>query len=175
VIVPKKAGPGEPPQKRMCVDYRALNATLPKVQKVGSNAKGILTLVPLPKIDELNARLAGAFVFSTLDLRMGYHHISLSKEAQQKSAFVTPQGKYEFKRVPFGLAQAPAYFQMMINHTLEGLGAFAFSYLDDILIFSRDVTSHLEHLEQVFCRLASSQLKLKRTKCEFFKEHIQYL
>ena len=71
VIVPKKTEPGEPPRRRLCVDYRALNSLLPTVQKVGSKAKGVLTLVPLPKFDEIYAKLKGSFIFSTFDMRSG--------------------------------------------------------------------------------------------------------
>jgi transposase InsO family protein len=174
VIVPKRAEPGQPPQKRLCVDYRALNSLLPPVQKANSHAKGVLTLVPLPKIDELYAKLYGATVFSSLDARSGYYHIALDEESQPKTAFVVPFGKWQFKRVPFGLAQAPAYFQMLINKILVGLD-FAFGYLDDILIYSPDAATHLVHLRIVFNRLRAADLKLKMSKCGFFKAHIQYL
>ena len=118
VIVPKRTAPGEPPKRRLCVDYQALNSLLPPVKKAHSKAKGVLTLVPLPKIDEIYARLQGSSVYSTLDMRSGYHHLVLSKGSRPKSAFVTPLGKWEFKRCPFGLAQAPAYFQRLINEVL---------------------------------------------------------
>ena len=124
VIVPKKTELGEPPRRRLCVDYRALNNLLPTVQKVGSKAKGVLTLVPLPKIDEIYAKLKGSFIFSTFDMRSGYHHVALSPESQAKSAFVIggPHvGKFEFKVCPFGLAQAPAYFQRLVDEVLRGL------------------------------------------------------
>ena len=88
VIVPKKTEPGEPPRRRLCVDYRAMNKLLPTVKKVGSNAKGVLTLVPLPKIDEIYAKLKGSSVYSTFDMRSGYYHMGLSAESQAKSAFV---------------------------------------------------------------------------------------
>ena len=134
VIVPKKMEPGEPPRRRLCVDYRALNNLLPTVQKVGSKAKGVLTLVPLPKIDEIYAKLKGSFIFCTFDMRNGYHHVALSPESQ----FVIggPHGgKFEFKVCPFGLAQALAYFQRLVDEVLRGL-PFAFEYLDDILILA---------------------------------------
>ena len=177
VIVPKKSEPGEPPRRRMCVDYRVLNSLLPPVNKAHSKAKGILTLVPLPKIDEIYAQLKGSKVYSAIDMRSGYFHLGLSNDAKPKTAFVPggPHGaKYEFNRCPFGLSQAPAYFQRLIHEVLKGI-TFAFGYLDDILIFSPDNKTHLEHLEVVFQRLREADLKLKASKCNFFKKHIQYL
>ena len=125
VIVPKRTAPGDPPKKRLCVDYRVINSLLPKVNKAHSKAKGVLTLVPLPKIDEIYARLKGSKVYSGFDARSGYHHMELSTKARPKSAFVTPTDKYEFTRCPFGLTQAPAYFQRLINKVLADLD-FAF-------------------------------------------------
>ena len=177
VIVPKKMEPGEPLRRRLCVDYRALNNLLPTVQKVGSKAKGVLNLVPLPKIDEIYAKLKGSFIFSTFDMRSGYHHVALSPESQAKSAFVIggPHGeKFEFKVCPFGLAWAPAYFQRLVDEVLRGL-PFAFGYLDDILIFSPDIKTHLYHIEILFQRLREAKLKLKESKCNFLKKHVQYL
>ena len=115
VIVPKKTEPGEPSRRRLCVDYRVINSLLPEVQKAHSKAKGVLTLVPLPQIDHIYVRLRGSKIFSTFDLRSGYHHVELSLEARATSAFVTPMDKFEFTRCPFGLSQAPAYFQRLIN------------------------------------------------------------
>ena len=177
VIVPKKSEPGEPPRRRMCVDYRVLNSLLPPVNKAHSKAKGILSLVPLPKIDEIYAQLKGSKVYSAIDMRSEYFHLGLSDEAKPKTAFVPggPHGaKYEFNRCPFGLSQAPAYFQRLVHEVLKGI-TFAFGYLDDILIFSPDNKTHLEHLEVVFQRLREADLKLKASKCNFFKKHIQYL
>ena len=177
VIVPKKTEPGESPRRRLCVDYRALNNLLPTVQKVGPRAKGVLTLVPLPKSDEIYAKLKGSFIFSTFDMRSGYHHVTLSPESQVKSAFVTggPHGgKFEFKVCPFGLAQALAYFQRLVDEVLRGL-PFAFGYLDDILIFIPDIKTHLQHIEMLFQRLREAKLKLKESKCNFLKKHVQYL
>ena len=90
-------------------------------------------------------------------------------------AFVTPFGKYEFNMVPFGLAQAPAYFQALINKVLEGLHNFAVTYLDDIIIFSKNEEECLEHLRIIFQRLKEAGLKLKRSKHDFMKTQIQYL
>ena len=136
VIVPKKSAPGEPPQRRMCVDFRKLNKTQPEVHNM-NGGKGCISLVPLPKIDELYAKLQGHKIFSTLDLRSGYYHIGLSDSAKLKTAFViSGMGKYEFNRVPFGLAQAPVHFQKLINEVLADCN-FTMGYLDDIIIFSK--------------------------------------
>ena len=109
VIVPKKSVPGEPP-RRMCVDYRRINKLQPEVTKA-DGGKGYISLIPLPKIDELYTKLKGYKVFSSLDLRSGYYHIGLTDSAKPKSAFVLSSlSKYQFNRVPFGCAQAPAYF-----------------------------------------------------------------
>ena len=142
VVVRKRTAPGEPPKRRLCVNYRAMNSLLPPVKKAFSKAKGVLTLVPLPKIDEIYARLKGSKIYSTFDMRSGYYHMVLSEESRPKSAFVSLFGKWEFKRCPFGLVQAPAYFQRLVNEVLSGL-TFAFGYLDDILIFSPDMETHL--------------------------------
>ena len=164
VIVPKKTAPGEPPRRRMCVDYHMLNQLLPKVDKVHSKAKGVLTLVPLPKIDEIYAKLEGSTIYSTFDMRSGYYHLELSQESQPKSAFVVggPKGgKWEFKRCPFGLTQAQAYFQMLVYKVLEGL-EFAFGYLDNILIYSKSMDEHLQHVRTLFERMRWAYLKLPR-------------
>ena len=174
VVVPKRSAPGEPPKRRMCVDYRALNKLLPPIKKAHSNAKGVLSLVPLPKIDEIYAKLKDSKVFSTLDMRSGYHHVEMTREAHPKTAFTLPAnlGKWEFLRCPFGLAQAPAHFQRLINEVLAPFD-FAFGYLDDILIYSPNVATHLKHLEQIFGRLCEVDLKLKMEKCSFLKKHIK--
>ena len=174
VIIPKKSAPLEPLRRRMCVDYRRINKLQPEVTKA-DRGKGCISLIPLPKIDELYAKLKGYKVFSSLDLRSGYYHIGLSESAKPKSAFVLSSlGKYQFNRVPFGLTQAPAYFQKLINDILNGCN-FAMGYLDDIIIHSRSEKEHLEHLEEIFSRLKVAGLKLKLEKCCFFKKHIQYL
>ena len=120
------------------------------------------------------AKLKGAKVFSTIDLRSSYHHIVLGKSSRAKMAFVTLFGKYEFLMVPFGLAQAPAYFQLLMNKVLKGL-KFTMTYLDDIIIFSQNELQHLEHLEIVFSCLREAGLKMKHSKCDFFKSEIHSL
>ena len=110
-----------------------------------------------------------------LDLTSEYYHIELGKDSHAKTIFITPFGKWEFNMVPFGLAQAPAYFQALISMVLEGLSHFAIAYLDDIIIFSKNEEEHLQHLEIIFERICEAGLKLKRSKCSFMKMHIEYL
>ena len=150
VVVPKKSAPGEPPKRRLCVDFRKVNELQQEVITAGKT-KGQISIHPLPKIDEMYTKLKGA-----------------------KTAFVMQFGKYEFLMVPFGLAQAPAYFQLFMNKVLKGL-KFAMTYLDDIIIFSQDKSQHLEHLEIVFSHLWEAGLKMKHSKCDFFKSEIHYL
>ena len=170
VVVPKKSAPGEPPKRRSCIDFRKVNELQQEVITAGKT-KGQISIHPLPKIDEMYAKLKGAKVFSTIDLRSGYHHIALGKSSGAKTAFVMPFGKYEFLMVPFGLAQAPAYFQLLMNKVLKGL-KFAMMYLDDIIILSQNESQHLEQLEIVFSRLREAGLKMKCSKCDFFKSEI---
>ena len=157
VVVPKGDG-----GKRLCVDYRTLNAVT-------------RTYVwPMSRVEDIFSKLGKAKFFTTLDLRSGYHHIALDKDAIKKTAFVTPFGKYEYMKVPFGLAQAPAYFQNLMNRVLNGLH-FTLAYLDDVIIFSETEEQHLKHIKIVLTRLKQANLKLKKSKCAFFKEELHYL
>ena len=174
VIVSKKSAPRKPLKRRLCVDFRKVNELQQEVITAGKT-KGQISIHLLPKIDEMYAKLKGAkFFLSTIDLRRVYHHIVLGKSSRAKTAFVTPFGKYKFLMVPFGLAQAPAYFQLLMNKVLKGL-KFTMTYLDDIIIFSQDELQHLEHLEIVFSCLQEAGLKMKRSKCDFFESEIHYL
>ena len=174
VVVPKKTEPEEPSRRRLCVDYIVINSLLPKVQKAHSKVKGVLTLVSLPKIDHIYAGLRGSKIFSTFDLRSGYHHMELSPEARANPAFVTLLDKFEFTRCPFGLTQASAYFQRLINKVIKGL-PFAFGYLDDVLIHCPDIETQLQHMRVLFQRLREADLKLKDSKCNYFNTDVQYL
>ena len=120
VIVPKKSAPGESLKRRLCVDFRKVKELQKEVITAGKT-KGQISIHPLSMIDEMYVKLKGAKVFSTIDLRSGYHHIALGKSSRAKTAFVTLFGKYEFLMVPFGLAQAPAYFQLLMNKVLMDL------------------------------------------------------
>ena len=107
-------------------------------------------------------------------MRNGYYNMVLSEKSRLKMAFVSSYGKWEFKRCLFGFAQAPAYFQRLVNKVLSGF-TFAFRYLDDILVFSPDMKLHLEHLRLLFERQRIVDLKIEEVKCNFLKRHIQYL
>ena len=148
IVVPKKSAPDELPRRCLCVDYWKVNA-LQKEVKQTDKGTGCLSLYPLPRIDEMFAKLKGAKCFSTIDLRSGYYHIGLTRESRAKSAFVAPIGKWEFKRTPFGLSQAPAYFQLLIDKVLMGCSKFTMGYLDDIIIFSSNEKEHLHHIEEI--------------------------
>ena len=121
------------------------------------------------------ANLCGANISTTLDLRSGYYHIALDKESKAKTAFVTPFGRYEFNAVPFSLAQTPVYFQQLISIVLQDCSDFSMAYLDNIIIFSqnegRPSQTHRDHLQ----KLKKADLKLKGSKCDFFKKEIHYL
>ena len=178
VVVPKKAPPNPPleDQHWMAIDYWHLNAQMPFVKSADPHSKGTVSLIPLPKIDELFARLNGVKVFSAIDIRQGYHHIALSEDAIPKTAFsFSTAEKWEFLKVPFGLSQAPAYFMALITKVLAGCETFPLGYMDDILIFSSDEEAHLDHIEAIFHCLQDAKLKLKLSKCNFFKKHLHYL
>ena len=108
----------------------------------------------------MHTKLKGAKFFSTIDLRSGFYHIAQGKDSRVKTAFVMPFGKYEFLQVPFGLAQAPAFFQHLMNKVLDNC-FFAIMYLDDIIIFSDMEEEHLAHIEEIFRRLEAAGLKMK--------------
>ena len=128
-----------------------------------------MSLYPLPKIDEMFVKLKGARFFSTIDLRSSYYHIGLTQESRAKSAFVVLMGKWEFKRTPFGLSQAPAYFQLLIDKVLMECSKFAMGYLDDIIILSNNEVDHLQPIKEIFNRLEHFGLKMKREKVTSLK------
>ena len=149
---------------RFCVDFRKVN----KVTKVDS--------FPMPLVADALDSLAGASVFSVLDLKSGFWQIQMQKESQQKTAFSTHNGLYEFLTMPFGLVNSGASFQRLMGHILRGLEyRFALIYIDDIIIFSKSVDEHLDHLEEVFRRLRDANVKLNPKKCSFVKQRVEYL
>ena len=128
----------------------------------------------MPKVEDIFSKPNGAKYFSTLDLRAGYHHIPLDKSLIPKTAFNSPFRKYEYIKVPFRLAQAPAYFQELMTEILKEFD-FEIAYLDDIIIFSRTAEEHRSHIRKVFEKLQSAKLSMKLSKCNFFSNEFQYL
>ena len=127
----------------------------------------------MPKVEDIFSQLNGTKYFSTLDLQAGYHHIPLDEESIPKTAFTSPFGKSEYIKVPFGLTQAPAYFQELMTGILQDFN-FSIAYLDDIIIFSK-TAEHLGHIKQIFKKLRSTHLLMKLSKCHFFTKEIQCL
>ena len=153
---------------RICVDYRRLNA----VTK--------LDAYHLPRIDDLLDQLGSAKYFTTLDLAAGYWQISVAESPIEKTAFTTPHGLFEFRVMPFGLTNAPAVFQRLMSRVLSGLNPlegpdFVAIYIDNVLIFSRSLEDHLQHVEKVLDRLQSAGLKLQPVKCHFICKQVEYL
>ena len=158
-LVPKKDG-----SIRFCVDYRKVNAATRKDAH------------PLPLIQDIFDSLTGAKIFSTLDLKSGYWQIPVHEEDVKKTAFITHTGLYEFVRMPFGLANAPAEFQRTMQAVLgEMIGQFVMVYLDDIVVYSRTEGEHEEHLRRVFDALEHNGLKLKASKCTFRAPSVELL
>ena len=148
----------------MCIDYRALNKQTVKDQ------------FPLPRIDSLLERLGQAKVFTKLDLASGYHQIAMEETSIQKTAFRTNRGQFEFLVMPFGLCNAPASFQRLMNKVFaDNIGTFVAVYLDDILIFSRDIEEHWQHLRWALQRLREVKLYGRLHKCKFLKDQVEYL
>ncbi|CAK1600031.1 unnamed protein product [Parnassius mnemosyne] len=178
IIVKKKNG-----DSRLCVDYRALNAITVKDR------------YPLPNIDDQVSKLAGKNFFTSLDLAQSYHQVKIDPEDIHKTAFITPQGHFEYTRVPFGLANAPSVFMRLINKIVDSLrnsnnfskdgstktcNNFSNNYevlafLDDLLLPSFDVQSGLDILEKVLHKLRLENLKLNMSKCSFLQNKITYL
>ena len=161
----------------MVIDYRQLNKRIITSRSPDRNGKvgKVISNYPIPTIDSLLARLEGCKYFSTLDLRSGYHHIGLSKQSKPLTAFTMHSGKFQWNVLPFGIGIGVQTFSFVINKAIGHCSDFAANYLDDIIVFSRTVEDHMEHLEKIFNALQVADLKIKVSKCEFFKKHISYL
>lgn len=159
VMVRKKDG-----TYRLCIDYRALNDCTVK------------DAYPLPRIQDTLATLSTAKWFSTLDLAAGYWQVELTPRARKAAAFCTRNGLFERNVMPFGLCNAPATFQRLMDRVLAGMQwETCLVYLDDIIVLGRDVSEMLEQLGQVFNRLHQANLKLKPAKCYLFRRQVAYL
>jgi hypothetical protein len=131
---------------------------------------------PLPRIDEMFEQLHGSCIFSKLDLASGYHQIRMHEDSIEKTAFKTRYGHYEFVVMPFGLTNAPGTFQYVINSILAPyLDRFVLVYLDDISIYSKSVSEHLEHLRTVLTVLREQKFYCKKAKCLFAAKEVEYL
>ncbi|CAG9138002.1 unnamed protein product [Plutella xylostella] len=159
ILVRKKDG-----NLRMCIDYRMLNSVTVKER------------YPMPVIEDEIARLSGQAYFITLDLASGYYQVPISEQSKPLTAFVTPDGHYEFNRMPIGLANAPAIFQrMMIKVLGSARYTKATAYIDDVLIYGRTMDECLDRLEDVLGLLEKANLTLNLSKCDFLKDRIDYL
>ena len=159
ILVPKKDG-----SLRFCVDYRKLNALT------------IGDAYPLPRIDDTLDSLQEAKFISTLDLRSGYWQVEMDKESREKTAFVTHKGLFEFNVMPFGLMNAPATFQRLMDVVLAGVKwQCCLVYLDDVVIFSPTFEQHMTDLRNVFQALRTANLTVKLPKCQFCRREMKYL
>lgn len=148
----------------MCIDYRALNKQM------------VRNTAPIPCMDELFDLVQGAKCFSKIDLNSAYHQVRIAPEDIPKTAFNTQLGYFEFLVLTFGFTNAPTTFQTLMTQVLSPfIGRSVLVYLDDILIFSPDPESHAQHLEEVLTVLEHHQLYAKCSKCEFFKDSVEYL
>lgn len=158
-IVPKKSDSSGKPKWRMVIDYRKLNEVT------------VSDAYPLPNITEILDQLGGAKYFSTLDLASGFHQIPMDPKSKPKTAFSTPHGHFEFNRMPFGLRNAPATFQRVMDMILTGLqGIELFVYMDDIVIYADSLEEHNRKLKVLLARLQNSGLTLQPQKCRFLQK-----
>ena len=159
VLAKKKNG-----KIRVCVDYRKVNNVTTK------------DAFPLPRVQDCLDSVAGAKLFSTLDLTAGYHQVKVKESDIPKTAFVTKYGHYEYTTMPFGLTNAPGTFQRLMELTLSGLQwNICLIYIDDIIVFGKTFKEHLDRLDQVVRRVQEAGLKLKPEKCQLFQDEVVFL
>ena len=159
VLVKKKDG-----TYRFCVDYRRVNDI------------SVKDAYPLPRIDECLDTMTGSAWFFTIDLRSGYFQVELAQEDAHKTAFITRRGLYEFQVMPQGMCNSAATFQRLMNPILSGLSYEAcLVYIDDIIVYSNTLDTHLERLEAVLQRLNKAGLKIRPDKCKVIQREVLFL
>ena len=159
VLVPKKDG-----SLRFCIDYRRLNA------------KTVADAYPLPRMDDCLDSLGDAGIFSTFDCNSGYWQIPVAPEDRDKKTFISHMGTFRHVPMPFGLRNAPATFQRVLDIILSGVRwQPCLIHLDDFIIFSKNEKEHVAHVDEFLTLLQSASVSLKLKKCEFFKPKVDYL
>jgi transposase InsO family protein len=159
VVVRKKDG-----SARCCIDYRQLNAVTKKDR------------YPLPRTDSCLDSMNGSKWFSTFDLRSAYHQVPINFPDREKTSFICHRGSFQYRTMPFGLCNAGATFQRLMDVVLNGLSLrICLAYLDDVIVFSRDLDEHLVRLRQVFERLQAAGLKVKPSKCRILQRQVSFL
>jgi hypothetical protein len=159
IFVPKKGG-----ELRLCVDYRHLNEITIKDRH------------PLPLIQEMQDRIQGSVYFTKYDITNAYNRLRIKEGDEWKTAFRTKYGHFEYTVMPFGLTNAPAAFQRFIFSVLEEyLDIFVMAYLDDILVFSKNMEEHVQHNKKVLQKLREAKVTLKLKKCEFHVKETEFL
>jgi len=163
-IVPKKIDNSGKEKWRLVIDYRKLNQIT------------VTDRYPIPNIEDIFDKLGRAQYFSTIDLAKGFHQIEMDPQDIKKTAFSTPNGHYEFLRMPFGLKNAPATFQRMVNNVLKDyIGKICLVYLDDIIIFSTSIEEHIVYIKKIFEKLREANLKVQIAKCKFLAKETEFL
>lgn len=158
VLVKKKNG-----ETRMCIDFRKLNSITTKDN------------YPLPCIDDQIDRLEGATYFTSLDLRSGYHQIPLEENSKPFTAFVTPNGQYEYNRMPFGLCNAPRTFQRFMSSILGPIDNIAAVYIDDVLLHAKTIPEALIGLRKTLEIFRNEGVTLNLKKCSFLMTTVTFL
>jgi hypothetical protein len=149
---------------RLCVDFRALNAITVDLRYPMNNTKDLLE------------RMAGMHYFAVLDLKSGFHQFPLSPDVVSLTAFSTPDGLFEYLRIPFGLKNAPPFFQRTMNEVLGGLiGRVCECFVDDTIVYGADGSSFLSNLREVFVRLSTRNIRLNASKCRLGLRKVAYL
>lgn len=152
------------PKLRLVIDFRKLNA------------KTVSDKYPIPDTSVILSNLGKSKYYSTLDLKSGFHQILLSEKDRKKTAFSVNNGKYEYCRMPFGLKNAPSIFQRAIDDVLrDDIGVRCHVYIDDVIIFSSDIQSHLKDIEIVIKKLRDANMRISLGKCNFFKTQLEFL